>query len=222
MKKNYNFERKKLILPEYGRHIHEMIDHLSTTDDREERNSQARAVIAVMGNLNPMLRDTADFNHKLWDHLFIMAGFNLDVDSPYPIPTAQTLAPSPSKMKYPAKNVKLKHYGKNVERMLLALQEIDNQEVVEYVTANIARFMRTKSYEYNQEHPSNEVIIKDIKRLSDNMIEMDEVALNNLKSDYKQPFSAHSKNKQNKGKNKPNNKPNKNNNNNRRRTQNQR
>lgn len=75
MKKNYNYTRRKLYLPEYGRHIHEMVDRLLTIEDREERNRQARAVIAVMGNLNPLLRDTADFTHKLWDHLFIMSDF---------------------------------------------------------------------------------------------------------------------------------------------------
>lgn len=84
MQKNYNYKRRKLFLPEYGRHIHEMVDSLMQIEDRRERNRQARAVIAVMGNLNPLLRDTADFTHKLWDHLFIMSDFQLDVDSPYP------------------------------------------------------------------------------------------------------------------------------------------
>ena len=73
MQKNYNYKRRKLFLPEYGRHIHEMVDSLMQIEDRRERNRQARAVIAVMGNLNPLLRDTADFTHKLWDHLFIMS-----------------------------------------------------------------------------------------------------------------------------------------------------
>ena len=83
MKKNYNYTRRKLYLPEYGRHIHEMVDSLLEIEDRTERTRQAKAVIAVMGNLNPLLRDTADFTHKLWDHLFIMSDFQLDVDSPY-------------------------------------------------------------------------------------------------------------------------------------------
>lgn len=193
MEKNYNYGRKKLILPEYGRHIHEMVDYLSTIEDRQLRNSQALAVIAVMGNLNPTLRDTADFTHKLWDHLFIMADFNLDVDSPYPIPSAVTLAPKPEKLKYPDKKIKIKHYGKNVETIIRSLSGENDAEVVEEVVNNVARYMRTKSYEYNQEHPNNEVIIKDIKKLSGNTIKVDEVALNNLKSDYKQSFSAHPK-----------------------------
>ena len=100
MKKNYNYTRRKLYLPEYGRHIQEMIDSLLVIEDRRERNRQARAVIAVMGNLNPLLRDTADFTHKLWDHLFIMSDFQLDVDSPYPRPTRQELTVSPRPLAY--------------------------------------------------------------------------------------------------------------------------
>ena len=98
MEKNYNYTRRKLFLPEYGRHIHEMIDSLQKIEDRRERNRQARAVIAVMGNLNPLLRDTADFTHKLWDHLFIMSDFELDVDSPYPRPTRSELTVAPRQL----------------------------------------------------------------------------------------------------------------------------
>ena len=118
MKKNYNYGRRKLFLPEYGRHIHEMIDSLLTIEDRRERNRQARAVIAVMGNLNPLLRDTADFTHKLWDHLFIMSDFQLDVDSPYPRPSREELTVTPKRMTYSQGRIAYKHYGRYVERML--------------------------------------------------------------------------------------------------------
>jgi len=198
MNKNYNYTRKKLRLPEYGRHIHEMIDFLQTIPDREQRNRQAKTVIGVMGNLNPLLRDTADFNHKLWDHLFIMADFQLDVDSPYPTPSRQMLNPAPQKMEYPRKEITMKHYGKNVEKIIRALSRSQDREGVESAVAGIARYMRTKSYEYNQEHPNNEIIIKDIKRMSDGQIPIDEVAINNIKSDYKQSFSAHGKKRQQK------------------------
>ncbi len=192
MKKNYNYTRRKLYLPEYGRHIQEMIDSLLEIEDRRERNRQARAVIAVMGNLNPLLRDTADFTHKLWDHLFIMSDFQLDVDSPYPRPTRQELMVSPHHMPYTQSRINYKHYGKYVERMIGRLAAEPNPRVVASTVDNLARYMRAKSYEYNQEHPNNEVIVKDIKRMSGGAIEIDEVALNNLRSDYKQHFSARS------------------------------
>lgn len=190
-----------------------MVDYLSSIENREERSKQARAVISVMGNLNPFLRDTADYNHKLWDHLFIMSGFTLDVDSPYPIPTAETLAPMPEKLKYPDKRIAIKHYGKNIEKIIKSLNDEDDRQAVEEVLANVARYMRAKGYEYNQEHPNNEVIIKDIKKMSNNTIIVDETAINNIKSDYKQTPSAHHKKagftnpRQNKAKNTKGNQP---------------
>lgn len=191
MKKNYNYARKKLLLPEYGRHIQEMVDSLLEIEDRRERNRQARAVIAVMGNVNPLLRDTADFTHKLWDHMFIMSDFKLDVDSPYPRVSRQTLTVRPKKMKYSTNHIMFKHYGKSIERMIRSLESETNPAVVANTIDNIARYMRAKSYEYNEEHPNNEVIIRDIKTMSGGKIELNESALNNLRSDYKQHFSAH-------------------------------
>ncbi len=179
-----------MFLPEYGRHIHEMIDSLSEIEDRTERNRQARAVIAVMGNLNPLLRDTADFTHKLWDHLYIMSDFQLDVDSPYPRPTRKELTITPRPLGYSQHRITYKHYGRYVEQVLRNLADEPDRQVVARTLDNLARYMRTKSYEYNQEHPNNEVIVKDIKRMSGGEIEIDEVALNNLRSDYKQHFSA--------------------------------
>ena len=85
----YNTERTKLIIPEYGRHLHKMIDQALTCDNKDERNKMAKAIIGVMGNLNPHLRDVPDFQHKLWDQLFIMSDFELDVDTPYPLPSKE-------------------------------------------------------------------------------------------------------------------------------------
>ena len=189
MKKNDNYTRRKLFLPEYGRHIHEMIDQLMTIEDRRERNRQARAVIAVMGNLNPLLRDTADFTHKLWDHLYIMSDFQLDVDSPYPRPTRQELTIAPRPLRYNRQRITYKHYGKYVEQMIRTLRDVPADRAAGAID-NLARYMRTKSYEYNQEHPNNEVIVKDIRQMSEGAIEIDEAALNNLRSNYKPHFSA--------------------------------
>ena len=199
MKHNYNYTRRRLYLPEYGRHIHKMVDSLLLIEGRAERTRQAKAVIAVMGNLNPLLRDTADFTHKLWDHLFIMSDFQLDVDSPYPLPTREDLAPVPRRLSYPQSYIPLKHYGKYVGKILKSLIDCNNRDGVALTVDKIAKYMRAKSYEYNLEHPNNEVIIKDIKRLSDYGIDIDEQSLNNIRSDYKQHLSAHpqrSKNRQ--------------------------
>ena len=199
MKKNYNYKRRKLFLPEYGRHIHEMVDSLMAIEDRHERNRQARAVIAVMGNLNPLLRDTADFTHKLWDHLFIMSDFQLDVDSPYPRPARQDLMVTPQPMRYSQSRIPYKHYGKYVGAMIRRIAAEQGEADVAPAMDGIARYMRAKSYEYNMEHPNNEVIIKDIKQMSGGSIVLDESALNNLRNDYKQHFTARQQNNKQKG-----------------------
>lgn len=187
MKKNYNFEREKLRLPEYGRHIQHMVDYLVSIQDRSLRNDQARVVIEIMGNINPLLRDTADIKHKLWDHLFIMSDFKLDVDSPYPIPSSDILYPKPDKLNYPRRNIARKYYGKNIENILASLKKIKDPEIKTQIASNVARYMRAKSFEYNHEHPNNEIIIKDIREMSDNTIFLDENSMGYIKNDYKQP-----------------------------------
>ncbi len=195
MKKNYNSARPKLHLPEYGRHIQEMVETLCTIEDRAERNKQARAVIAVMGNVNPTLRDTPVFTHKLWDHLFIISDFKLDVDSPYEQPSRDDLEVKPRPLSYPQCRVRHKHYGKYVGRIVKKLSSEDPQAVAKTID-NIAIFMRAKSFEFNHEHPNNEAIIKDIKLMSEGGIQLDEDAINNIHSDYKQHVSAHSSKQQ--------------------------
>lgn len=191
MEKNYNYKREKLHLPEYGRHIQEMVESLNGIEDRAERNKQARAVIAVMGNLNPLLRDTADFTHKLWDHLYIISNFELDVDSPYPLPTREVIEAKPARMEYSRRRIEFKHYGKNIADMIRSVARISDRAVRGAAIENIARYMRTKSYEYNQEHPNNEVIIKDIRRMAKGEIELDEASINNIRSCYRNNPTPH-------------------------------
>jgi len=185
MKKNYNYTRRKLFLPEYGRHIHEMVDSLLSIEDRTERTRQAKAVIAVMGNLNPLLRDTADFTHKLWDHLFIMSDFKLDVDSPYPQPSRQELTVTPRKMKYSQSRITFKHYGKYTQQFIRSMAKDSGTRAIDEEMINIARYMRTKSFEYNNEHPNNEIIIKDIRLMAGKDISLDEASIGNIRSEYR-------------------------------------
>ena len=187
MRKNYNYTRSKLYLPEYGRHIQQMVDSLLLIEDRQERTRQAKAVIAVMGNLNPTLRDTEDFKHKLWDHLFIMSDFRLDVDSPYQQPSRQDLTIVPQKMPYPQTRIMFKHYGKYAQRFVQVVATKANSRSAEYEMANVARYMRSKSYEYNNEHPNNEAIIRDIKLMAGGEIEVDLSEISTMRSEYHRP-----------------------------------
>ena len=106
----YNTTRNHLILPEYGRNVQNMIAHAMELGDRDERNRAAQAIIEVMGQLNPHLRDEDDYRHKLWTHLFVMSDFKLDVDSPYPIPTRDVINLKPERLAYPQKNPKYRFY----------------------------------------------------------------------------------------------------------------
>lgn len=201
MNKNYNFERRKLNLPEYGRHIYRMTEFLRTIEDRELRNRQARVVVDVMGNINNHLRDTDDLRHKLWDHLFIIAGFDLDVDSPYPKPSPESIAPHPDRLDYPGRRVAHKHYGRYIELMLHRLAAVDDADDRRIIVANIAKYMRNKSHEYNQEFPSNEVVINDMRKMSDGALDIDDHLLDNSRSDFR-PVTAAPRLKNNKkGKN---------------------
>ncbi len=185
MKTNYNIEREKLHLPEYGRHIQDMIVELMTIENREERNLRAKALVAIMANIQHASSETPDFERKLWDHLFIMSDFQLDVDSPYPKPTASTVMPPPHKMEYPTGGIAQKHYGRNVKNIIRSLSRLKDQETIDAVVYNVARYMRTKSFEYNNEHPDNAVIIRDIRRMADFDIAVDEEAITLIRSEYR-------------------------------------
>ena len=111
----YNTTRNHLIMREYGRHIQKMVEYLLTIKDKEERQRNAQAAIELMGFLNPHLKNVEDFRHKLWDHLFLISDFKLDVESPYPIPTRETLKARPERLRYPKRYPKFNHLGKNIE-----------------------------------------------------------------------------------------------------------
>lgn len=212
MNKNYNSGRKRMHLPEYGRNIFKMVEFLQTIEDRELRNQQARVVIDVMGNINNQLRDTDDLKHKLWDHLFIISDFKLDVDSPYPKPSEEVIDPRPEPLAYPDHRVPYKHYGKYIERMLLRMREIENPDDRAALLTGIAKYMRNKSHEYNQEHPSNEVIVGDIRQMSRHTLEIADDILDNSRSDFR-PQTGTDRMKNGKNKNSgSNNKQNNNNN----------
>ncbi|RYD87392.1 MAG: DUF4290 domain-containing protein, partial [Sphingobacteriales bacterium] len=110
----YNTGRVPLIIREYGRHIQKMVDHILTIEDRERRQRQANVVIELMGFLNPHLKNIEDFRHKLWDHLFLISDFKLDVDSPYPIPTREELMARPDPLPYPKRHPRYSHLGKHL------------------------------------------------------------------------------------------------------------
>ena len=174
---NYNTQRKKLILPEYGRNIQKMVDHLMTIEDREERNKASRAVIGIMGNLNPHLRDVADFKHKLWDHLAIMSDFKLDIESPYEAPVPEVLNEKPKSIPYGSQQIRWKHYGKIIEQLIDQASDYPEGEEREMLISLIANHMKKCYLTWNREVVEDDVIFDDLKTLSRGRI----VADKNLK-----------------------------------------
>lgn len=163
---DYNTSRKKLNLPEYGRNIQQMVDHLSTVEDREERNRLAKVLIGIMGNMNPHLRDINDFKHKLWDHIFIMSDFKLDIDSPYPIPSQETYEEKPKTVPYPTQPITYKHYGRSIEMMIQKAIEMEEGQQKEALTQLIANHMKKAYLMWNNDSVSDEDIIRDLGVLS--------------------------------------------------------
>ena len=169
---HYNTSRTDLLLPEYGRNIQNMVNHAITISDREERNSAARAIIEVIGNLNPHLRDNPDFRHKLWDHLFIMSDFLLDVDSPYPIPDKETFAGKPDRVAYPQKSKKYRYYGNILKDLIQHAETIQDEEIKARYVRNIANNMKKAYLAWNKDTVDDEVIIRELKDLSGGKIDL--------------------------------------------------
>jgi hypothetical protein len=163
---DYNSSRKKLILPEYGRNIQKMVNHIKTIEDREERNKAAQTVIGVMGNLNPHLRDVNDFKHKLWDHLAIIADFDLDIDSPYPWPEPESFESKPDKVPYHQHRIAKKHYGRSIVLMIEKAVALEAGEEKDDLVKMIAYHMKKSYLTWNREAVSDSEIFTDMKTLS--------------------------------------------------------
>jgi Domain of unknown function (DUF4290) len=147
----YNTGRNHLIMKEYGRHIQKMVEYLLTINDKEERQRNAYAVIELMGFLNPHLKNVEDFRHKLWDHLFLISDFTLDVESPYPIPTRETLKAKPDVLAYPKRYPKFNHLGKNIEVIIDKALKEENPEKKQGFANAIAYYMKLTYSNWHKE-----------------------------------------------------------------------
>ena len=162
----YNTTRGKLILPEYGRNVQNMISHAMEIVDRKERNRASLAIIEVMGQLNPHLRDVDDYRHKLWTHLFVMSDFKLEVDSPYEIPLPEALMEKPQIMAYPKGQIRCGHYGKYTQQILTDAKSITDEKEKEFLKNSMANFMKKLYLAHNNDAVENNVIADHLKDLS--------------------------------------------------------
>ena len=172
MNYDYNTQRKKMSLPEYGRNVQKMVDHIKTIEDRDERNRAAKTIIQIMGNLNPQLRDVGDYKHKLWDHLALIADFELDIDSPYPVPEPSKFMEKPKQVPYKQGDIRYLHYGRIIELMIDTASEMEDGDEKEYLTNLIVNQMKKSYITWNRGQVSDEVIIGDMKLLSGGKLKM--------------------------------------------------
>jgi hypothetical protein len=176
-----------------------MVNHIQTIEDREERNKAARTIIGVMGNLNPHLRDVNDFKHKLWDHLAIIADFDLDIDSPYAWPERESLQSKPNTVPYNQHNIRYKHYGRSIVLMIQKAVELEEGEEKNDLVRMIAYHMKKSYLTWNREAVSDEEILMDLKTLSGGKIVVSE----DLKLPETKEILAKSRKKKGGGKKKP-------------------
>ncbi|NLD63076.1 MAG: DUF4290 domain-containing protein [Bacteroidales bacterium] len=163
---DYNTQRKRMALPEYGRNVLKMIEHIKNIKDPEERSRAAKTVIQIMGNLNPNLKEVTDFKHKLWDHLMIIADFDLDVDSPYPAPDRKKLDEKPNRVPYHNGDIKYAHYGRIVPAMIEAAASMDDGDDKTYLTTLILNQMKKDYLTWNKGQVADEIIIRDLEVIS--------------------------------------------------------
>ena len=168
----YNTVREDLIIPEYGRHIQKMINYASTRETKEERNKLANAIISVMGNLQPHLRDVADFQHKLWDQLFIMSDFKLDADSPFEKPSKEILNAKPEPLSYPQNFPKYRFYGNNIKIMIDEAVKWDSGEMKDALVLTIANHMKKCFLNWNKDSVKDQVIFDHLYELSETKIDI--------------------------------------------------
>lgn len=168
----YNTEREHLIIPEYGRHMQKMINFAKELPTREERIKVSKAIISVMGNLQPHLRDVPDFQHKLWDQLFIMADFELDVDSPYPQPSKDELMAHPEPLKYPQNFPKYRFYGNNIKTMIDVANTWEEGDLKEALIFTIANHMKKCFLNWNKDTVEDDVIFNHLYELSEGRINL--------------------------------------------------
>ncbi|MFD1187698.1 DUF4290 domain-containing protein, partial [Pontibacter rugosus] len=165
--------KQDLLLREYGRNVQDLVNYITKLEDRSERTRQSQLLINLMAKLNPQLRDTQDYQQKLWNHLFVMSGSTLDVDAPYPLNAMEYLNDKPQKMEYPLDTPKYKHYGKNVELLVQRGMEAEDEKEREAAIISIGKLMKTLYRSYNKENITDDVILGDIREISNGKLDMD-------------------------------------------------
>ncbi|WP_299708175.1 DUF4290 domain-containing protein [uncultured Pontibacter sp.] len=165
--------KQELLLREYGRNVQDLVNHILSLEDRSERTRLSHLLVNLMAKLNPQLRDTQDYQQKLWNHLYVMSGSKLDVDAPYPLSAMEYLNDKPQPMQYPLHTPRYKHYGQNVELLIQRATELEDDKEREAATISIGKLMKTLYRSYNKDSITDDVILNDIQQISKGKLNMD-------------------------------------------------
>ncbi len=191
---DYNSSRSKLALPEYGRNLQNMVNHIMTIEDRNERNRAARTIIDIMGMMYPYLRDINDFKHKLWDHLAIMTNFKLDIDYPYAPPSPEFFNTPPLRIPYDNNKIKYRHYGKTIETLIEKAAVYEDEKERDLLIKLIANHMKKSYVMWNKDSVTDDKILADIEELSKGKIKCNDLTLTETKDilfrNQKKPIPA--------------------------------
>ena len=171
----YNSERERLILPEHGRNIQKMVNYAKNLEDRDERSRAAATIVNIIAQMNPQMKDQTEFIHKIWDHVHIMADFDLDVDSPFPPPKKEEVMRKPERLDYPTHVIQYKHYGKNIEIMIQKAVSMGPGPEKDFFVNAIASYMKMAYRKWNDEKVSDQVILKHMEELSGGHLQLDNI-----------------------------------------------
>ena len=170
---NYNTVRPALILKEYGRNMQMLVDHIRTLEDKEKRTESAYVLIELMKLINPNARDSQESSQKLWDDLFIMSDFDLDIDSPYPMPEKEILSKKPEPLGYKTSEIRFKHYGRNIQLLINKAVELKDPEDIESAVIHIGRLMKSFQNTWNRDNVEDVTILKNIEKMSNKELTID-------------------------------------------------
>ena len=170
----YNTEREKLRMPEYGRNVLKMVEQMKSIQDREKRSEQARAIVKVMETLNPQVHQQENYEQKLWDHLYMIAGYDLDIDSPYPAPLPEAAAVPPERIPLNTRPIKARHYGRNIESIIDLIATEPEGEIKTAMIRSLAIYMRQQYLIWNKDTVADATIFEDIQRLSGGRVKVPE------------------------------------------------
>lgn len=169
----YNTKRSRLIMPEYGRNIQQMVDYVLTIEDPKERQKNAQSIIELMGILNPHLKNVEDFKHKLWDHLYIISDFKINVESPYPIPTREKIFKKPEPLPYPKKEIPYRHLGKNISMLIEKAMDEEDEEKRADFSQGIAYCMKLAYSNWHNEPIHEDMVKEELHELSEGVLSYD-------------------------------------------------